>query len=90
MSMQAYSPIGSLNNLFADINVLELLTFTKMAEKYKRSPAQIALRWNIQQGHSVLPKSTHADRLASNIELFDLEISEDDLDEFAKIKQVCH
>lgn len=60
----------------------------KLAEKYKKSPAQIALRWNVQQGHSVLPKSTHADRLASNIALFDFELTQEDLHEFNSIEQV--
>jgi alcohol dehydrogenase (NADP+) len=90
INLQAYSPIGSSNSPFATINVLELPTITKLAEKYKKSPAQIALRWNVQQGHSVLPKSTHAERLASNIEIFDFELSPADLQEFDKIEQVRH
>jgi diketogulonate reductase-like aldo/keto reductase len=85
--LTGYSPIGSSNSKFATINVLELPTITRLAEKYNKSPAQIALRWNVQQGHSVLPKSTHADRLAQNIEIFDFEISKEDLDEFDKIEQ---
>jgi diketogulonate reductase-like aldo/keto reductase len=85
--LTAYSPIGSSNSPFATINVLELPTLTKLAEKYNKSPAQIALRWNVQQGHSALPKSTHGDRLASNIELFDFNFSEGDLREFDKIEQ---
>lgn len=85
--LSAYSPIGSSNSPFAKINVLELPTVTKLAEKYGKTPAQIALRWNLHQGHSVLPKSTHADRIASNIELFDFKISDDDLQEFDKIEQ---
>lgn len=87
---QAYSPIGSSNSPFAKINVLELPTITKLAKKYGKTPAQVALRWNVQQGHSVLPKSTHADRLESNIEIFDFELSEEDLREFDKIEQVRH
>ena len=85
---QAYSPIGSANSWFAKINVLELPIVTKFAEKYGKTPAQIALRWNVQQGHSVLPKSTNADRIASNIGIFDFEISYEDLQEFNKIEQV--
>ena len=68
--------------------MLEMPLLVKMAEKYKKSPAQIALRWNVQQGHSVLPKSTHADRLASNIALFDFELTQEDLHEFNSIEQV--
>ena len=86
--MQAYSPIGSPNSHFATQNLLELPLLVKLAEKYKKSPAQIALRWNVQQGHSVLPKSTHAKRLASNIDLFDFELSPEDLHEFNSIEQV--
>jgi len=85
--LTAYSPMGSSNSPFASINVLELPTITKLAKKYGKTPAQIALRWNVQQGHSVLPKSTHSERLASNIELFDFEISKEDLSEFDKIEQ---
>lgn len=88
--VQAYSPIGSSNSPFAKINVLELPVITKLAEKYGKTPAQIALRWNVHQGHSVLPKSVHADRIASNIDLFDFKISEEDLPEFDKIEQVNH
>lgn len=86
--VQAYSPIGSPNSHFATQNLLELPLLVKLAEKYKKSPAQIALRWNVQQGHSVLPKSTHAKRLASNIDLFDFELSPEDLHEFNSIEQV--
>jgi diketogulonate reductase-like aldo/keto reductase len=85
--LTAYSPIGSSNSPFAKINVLELPLLTKLAEKYERTPAQIALQWNVNRGHSVLPKSTHADRIASNIEFFDFKISEEDLREFEKIQQ---
>jgi len=87
---QAYSPLGSSNSRFAHINVLELPLITKLAEKYERTPAQIALQWNVNQGHSVLPKSTHADKIASNIECSDFKISEEDLREFEKIQQVNH
>lgn len=90
ITVQAYSPIGSSNSPFAKINVLQLPIVTKYAEKYGKTPAQIALRWNVQQGHSVLPKSVNADRLASNIELFDFKISDEDLREFGKIEQVKH
>lgn len=88
--VQAYSPIGSSNSSFAKINVLQLPIITTLAEKYQKTPSRIALRWNVQQGHSVLPKSTHADRLATNIELFDFEISKEDLHEFDNIEQVSH
>lgn len=86
--LTAYSPLGSSNSAFATQNLLELPLLVKLAEKYKKSPAQIALRWNVQQGHSVLPKSTHAKRLASNIDLFDFELSQEDLHEFNSIEQV--
>lgn len=90
INVQAYSPLGSSNSSFATINVLELPAIKKLAEKYDKSPAQIALQWNVHQGHSVLPKSVNPDRIASNIELFDFKISDDDLKEFDKIEQVYH
>lgn len=88
VNVQAYSPIGSSKSSFATINVLELPVIKKLAEKYQKTPAQIALQWNVHQGHSVLPKSVNPDRIASNIELFDFKISDDDLREFEKIEQV--
>lgn len=51
-----------------------------MAEKYKKTPAQILLRWNVQQGIIPIPKSKNPDRLAENIAVFDFALQPEDMD----------
>lgn len=87
--MQAYSPIGSGGSWFTKhAKVLEHLVLQSLAKKYNKTPAQIALCWNIQMGHSVLPKSTNPERIKENLDIFDFKISEEDLKLFDKIEQV--
>ena len=52
---------------------------TRLAHAHGRSPAQVLLRWGIQQGRSVIPKSTRPERLAENIDVFDFTLSAEDL-----------
>ncbi len=70
---EAYSPLGT-GNLF---NIPEL---KQLAAEYNRSIAQIALKWSLQHGFLPLPKSIHRDRIATNIKLFDFEISKKDME----------
>ncbi|KAL9247049.1 hypothetical protein vseg_020520 [Gypsophila vaccaria] len=86
--LSGYSPLGSQapgakndGGLLAD-PVLNLV-----AEKLGKSPAQVALRWGIQMGHSVLPKTSSEGRLKQNLDLFDWSIPEDLLSKFSEIKQ---
>ena len=54
-------------------------TIGAIAQKYARTPAQIILRWHIQLGLRVIPKSVTADRIRENIDIFNFELAEDDL-----------
>ncbi|MAT95905.1 MAG: aldo/keto reductase [Anaerolineaceae bacterium] len=54
-------------------------TTQRLAEKYSRTPAQIALRWDLQHGVVTIPKSTHANRIAENAQIFDFELSQADM-----------
>lgn len=54
---------------------------TKIGEKYGKSAAQVALRWNIQRGVVVIPKSTHVERIKANIDVFDFELTPADMAE---------
>ncbi len=51
----------------------------KLSEKYHRSPAQIGLRWLVQQGISVIPKSTSLDRQLENSQIFDFALTDDEM-----------
>jgi 2,5-diketo-D-gluconate reductase A len=69
---EAWSPLG--RGAALDDPVLG-----KLAREHGVSPARLVLRWHLQLGHSVIPKSGHPDRIADNIRLFDFLLTEDDL-----------
>jgi diketogulonate reductase-like aldo/keto reductase len=50
-----------------------------IAKTHGKSPAQVMLRWGVQHGRSVIPKSTKPSRIAENIDVFDFELSDDEL-----------
>lgn len=52
---------------------------TEIGKKYGKSAAQVVLRWNVQRGVSILPKSTHVERMAQNIDIWDFELTEDEM-----------
>ena len=54
-------------------------TVTELARKYGKTPAQIVLRWHLQLGNIVIPKSVTPSRIRENIDLFDFELAEDDM-----------
>ena len=51
----------------------------QIAQAHGKSPAQVMLRWGLQHGRSVIPKSTKPERIAENIDVFDFELSGDQL-----------
>ncbi len=51
--------------------------------KYGKTAAQVMLRWNIQRGVIVLPKSTHKERMIQNLDVFDFELTEEDMNAIA-------
>ena len=72
IQLEAYSPLGTGS-------VLKNETIGEIARKLGRSPAQVILKWHLLQGHVVIPKSTHVDRIRSNLELFDFTLDPADL-----------
>lgn len=58
---------------------------TKIGEKYGKSAAQVALRWNVQRGVTVIPKSVHKARMEQNIDIWDFQLSDEDMAEIAKL-----
>ena len=57
----------------------------KIAEKYQRTPAQVMLRWHIQRGVVVIPKSTHIERMEENFNVFDFTLSDEDMKTIAEL-----
>lgn len=58
---------------------------TAIGEKYGKSAAQVALRWNVQRGVVVIPKSVHKNRIEQNIDIWDFTLSNEDMAEIAKL-----
>ncbi|CAK9824595.1 Aldo-keto reductase family 1 member B1 [Anthophora retusa] len=95
ITITAYSPFAAPDRPFAKANeplVLEDPTLTKLAAKYKKSTAQIALRYQTQRGHIVIPKSVTKSRIQQNFEIFDFELSPKDMqsiDNLNRNRRVC-
>ncbi|PWZ11183.1 Aldo-keto reductase family 4 member C10 [Zea mays] len=85
--LTAYSPLGSPGTTWMNGNVLKEPIIISIAEKLGKTPAQVALRWNIQMGHIILPKSTNEERIKQNLDVYDWSIPDDLLAKFSEIKQ---
>jgi diketogulonate reductase-like aldo/keto reductase len=78
---QAWSPIGGIT-FYRDgqhTSTLQDPTIGDIAKAHGKTPAQVMLRWHLQQGRSVIPKSTKPARIAENIDVFDFDLSTDEL-----------
>jgi 2,5-diketo-D-gluconate reductase A len=75
---EAWSPI-------AQGGVLEDPTITQIAEKVGKTPAQVVLRWHIERGDIIFPKSVTPSRMKENFELFDFELGPDDVGEISAL-----
>lgn len=58
---------------------------SEIGKKYGKSAAQVALRWNVQRGVVVIPKSTHRERMEQNISIWDFSLSQEDMDRIAAL-----
>lgn len=78
---QAWSPIGGIT-FYRDghnSSTLDDPTIGGIATAHGKSPAQVMLRWHVQQGRSAIPKSTNPTRIAENFDVFDFELDDDQL-----------
>jgi len=78
----AYSPLGSPDRPWATPDEPKLLDdpkFLAIAKKYNKSPAQLCIKWQVQRGVSVVPKSVTASRIKQNADIFDFELSTEDI-----------
>ena len=76
VKIEAYKPLGHGNE-----NLLSHPLIQKLAEKYGKNAGQIILRFEIQEGLIVLPKSTNPKRIAGNIDIYDFELAENEMQE---------
>ncbi len=74
IATEAWSPLGSGHGLLDDQVIVTI------AEKYGKSAAQVALRWHLQLGNVVIPKSVTPSRIVENISVFDFELDPDDVE----------
>lgn len=82
IAIQAWYPLGH-----GDKALLEESVFTRLAEKYGKSNAQIILRWHIQAGDIVIPGSKNPDHIRANFELFDFALSDEEMSEIAALNK---
>ncbi|HJC62462.1 MAG TPA: aldo/keto reductase [Candidatus Blautia merdavium] len=81
---QAWAPFAEgLKGMF------EEPVLKKIAQKHQRTPAQVILRWNVQQGVIVIPKSVHRERMEENLSIWDFELDGEDLEQIACLDQGC-
>ncbi|MFF7199926.1 MULTISPECIES: aldo/keto reductase [unclassified Streptomyces] len=81
IATEAWSPLGSGKGL------LDVPTVVAVARKHDRTPAQVVLRWHLQIGNVVIPKSVTPSRIRENLDVFDFELDGDDLAAFAALDE---
>ena len=74
IALEAYSPLGTGRHLNSE-------TVARVAGRKGRTPAQVLLRWGIQRGVPVIPKSVHRERIAENAQIFDFTLSDEEMSE---------
>jgi diketogulonate reductase-like aldo/keto reductase len=77
--VEAYSPLMKGN--------LNLPVLVDIAERYKKTPAQVVLRWNVQHGIVIIPKSVHDYRIRENSQIFDFSLSDEEMAKIDALNQ---
>lgn len=77
---EAWAPLAEGKN-----GIFTNPTLTAIGQEHGKSAAQVALRWNLQRGNIVLVKSTHADRMRQNLDVFDFELTDDEMAAVAEL-----
>ncbi|WP_166425910.1 aldo/keto reductase [Paraglaciecola sp. 20A4] len=86
IQVTAFSPLGALSYLELDMagaaeSVLEQSVVKAAALRLGKTPAQVVLRWGVQRGNAIIPKTSRPERLAENLAIFDFELSQQEMDD---------
>lgn len=80
IAIEAYSPLAHGHGL-------DNATLQAIAQKYQRTTAQIMLRWLVEQGLIILPKSSHPERIQQNFQVFDFKLDKDDMKQIKRLER---
>lgn len=80
VQLEAWAPFGEGRK-----NMFELSELKEIGAKYGKTVAQVILRWHLQRGIVVIPKSTHLERMKENFNVFDFELAQEDMDVISKL-----
>lgn len=80
VQLEAWAPFGEGRK-----NMFELSELKEIGDKYGKTVAQVILRWHLQRGIVVIPKSTHLERMKENFNVFDFELAHEDMDLISKL-----
>ena len=82
IQMEAWAPFGEGRG-----GLFENPVLTRIGAKYRKTPAQVMLRWHLQRGVVVIPKSTHVERMRENLDVFDFTLTTEDMAAIAALDQ---
>ena len=81
---EAWAPFAEgLKGMFCEPALL------RIGKKHGKTPAQVILRWNVQQGLIVISKTVHRERMKENLEIWDFELDPEDMEQIAKLDKGC-
>ncbi len=92
VAVTAFSPLGALSYVSLDMateadTVLTAPPVVTAAKRVQRTPAQVVLRWGVQRGTAIIPKTTRPERLRENLALFDFELSNEEMAAISNLNQ---
>jgi D-xylose reductase len=90
IAVTAFSPLGAhsyfqLGMATKDQSILDQPAVREAAASHNKSPAQVALRWGVQRGTAVIPKTSRPDRLRENLAIFDFELSAEEMNAISRL-----
>lgn len=92
IAVTGFSPLGALSYVPIGMaekkeSVLEEEVVVAIAERTSKTPAQVVLRWGVQRGTAIVPKSSNKERLKENLDIFDFELSDEEMQSISSLNQ---